>query len=156
MKTLKLEDSTARLIYPTAPSELKKILEETYGKDFFSQKIQDRVKTWDDVLEILGKDEDAITPYKKPKDKRERSINAFAKIQAISEVLNEGWVPDFNNTSQYKYYPYFQKKSSGWVLCSYGDYRGYSFLGSGCFYRTSDLALYAGKEFEDIYKDYLP
>jgi hypothetical protein len=157
MKVLKIEDNTARKIYKTADAELKMLLEENFGVSFFSQKITDRVKTWEDVLEISGRDEEDILPYFKPRDKRERSINAFAKIQLISEVLNQDWTADLNNHNQYKWYPWFEKKSSGWVLTSDGYSISFgSSVGSGFFYKSEELALFAGKTFIDIYNDYLP
>lgn len=156
-KKLELEESQAKKIYKSADSELKTILESTFGKEFFSDKITDRIKTWEDVLEVLDLDEGDILPYLKPKTKEQKAINAFAKIQKISEVLNEGWIPDYNNTNQYKFYPYFEKKSLGWSVGSF-PVGGVccSGMGFGSLYKSSELALYAGNQFLDIYKDYLP
>lgn len=157
MKTLQIEESTAKKLYKTAAPEFKTLLEENFGKAFFSQKITDRIKTWGDIEIELELDTNEEIPYKYPKSKRQRSINAFFKIQKISEVLNEGWVPNFNNSKEYKYYSYFVKTPSGWVVA--GDYCSCfcsATVGFGCFFKSSEIALYAANQFKDIYLDYLP
>lgn len=158
-KTIKLEESTAKKLYKTASSELRTILEENFGKALFSEKITDRIKTWEDVCEELGID-DSVLPYKNPKGKQQISTNAFVKIQYISQVLNEGWEPNFKNTNEYKYYPWFEYRS----FSPGGDFGfGYSFacsvrgfMGSGFYYKTKELSDYAGKQFLEIYQEYLP
>ena len=33
---------------------------------------------------------------------------ARRKLETITEALNEGWRPDWNNTNEYKYFPWFR------------------------------------------------
>lgn len=157
MKTLKLEDSTARTLYKTANAEFKTLLEENFGKDFFSQKITDRIKTFQDVLEALGfSSYSQVVPFGNPQTKDQVALNALAKIQAIAKVLNEGWIPNFNNNNEAKYYPYFEKTSGGWAVGDCDRNGRVAYLGSGCYYKNSELVMYVGKQFIDIYKEYLP
>ena len=154
-KTIKLEESTAKKLYKTASSELKTILEENFGKSFFSDKITDRIKTWEDVCEELDID-DSVLPYKNPKGKQQISTNAFVKIQYIAQVLNEGWGPDWKNSNEYKYYPWFECSNSvGFRLYFAGGCVCDGVLGFGFYYKTSELAKYAGTQFLDTYKQYL-
>ena len=156
MKTLKISETKALELYKTASSEFKRLLEENFGKEFFiPKKITDRIKTLDDVYKYLNKKREKEISYLSPKNKQERSINAFIDIQNISEVLNEGWVPDFKNINQNKYYPYFEKKAQGWVVASCLSHFAAS-LGFGCYFKTSELATFAGRAFLDVYNDYLP
>jgi hypothetical protein len=157
-KTLQIEESTAREVYKKADTQLKSILEESFGKEFFEPKIQDRVKTIDDVLRILKLKKNQVIPYAKPKNKAQRSANAFALIPLIAKVLNgKDWIPDFLNTNQYKYYPWFRRTSGGWVGDGHsGGDVDVAHLGSGFYFKNSELALYAGNQFLEIYKDYLP
>jgi hypothetical protein len=120
------------------------------------QKIQDKIKTLKDVYKHLGVNREDVIPFKSPKNKSQRSTNAKVDIEHISQALNEGWIPDFSNTSQYKHYPYFQKLVSGWVVRDYTSGYGFASLGFGFYYKNSDLALYAGKTFLDVYTDYIP
>lgn len=156
-KTLKLSDNKAKELYKTASSELKEILEETFGKEFFiPKKITDIIKTIEDVYDNLGIIREL--PYKRPTTKQQRSLNAIYDIQNITKCLNEDdTFPNFNDGNQYKYYPYFVLTVLGGVVDSwsyYGD--SYAHVGFGFCFKTSDLALFAGKQFITIYKDYFP
>ena len=52
---------------------------------------------------------------------------AAYKLMVIFQAINDGWIPDWNNSDQYKYYPWLRVLSSG-----------SGFSGSGCW-----LVLYA-------------
>jgi hypothetical protein len=82
---------------------------------------------------------------------------AYKKIKVIARALNDGWVADWKNTSQRKYYPWFWVNTAGSGL-SYDDY-GYACtatdVGSRLCFKTSELAEYAGKQFEGLYNEFL-
>lgn len=157
MKTLQLEDNEARRIYKTADESLRTILERSFGKEFFSEKITDRIKTWKDVVDeyrnVYGK---TVSLPCEGRTKQERAVNAFYQIGIISFVLNEGENTDFKDRNEYKWYPWFERKSSGWVVSGAGVGYFDSAVGFGCFYKTKELALYGGNTFLDIYTNYLP
>ena len=156
MKPLVIEEKEAKTLYKTASKEFKTVLENTFGKEYFAEDITTKIKNFNDILKISGKTLKEILPYKVPKNKQQRSLNALVKIQLITEVLNQGTILDFLNTNQYKYLPWFKKVvGSDWVVGSYGYYSG-SGAGFGAFYKSEKLALFAGNTFLDIYKDYLP
>jgi hypothetical protein len=120
------------------------------------------IKTYEDSLLVLKPDEDCIiynTDTKK--------IIAFKKLMHIYSVinyLNNNWQPDWLDGDQYKYYSYFKAESNSGNsgVSGFGfSYLGYNYGGlwsrSGsclCTY-NSDVAQYIGKQFEDIYNDYL-
>ncbi|MCU6767358.1 hypothetical protein OCV73_00075 [Barnesiella propionica] len=156
MKTLQIDESKAKIIYNTASPELKIMLEDTFGKEFFSQKVTDRIKTYEDACEELGID---------PINESFSFINGFTKdeiayrkIKTITEALNEGWKPNWNDENQKKWMLWFYpNSSSGFVFYSVG----YGYLdastGSGlrlCF-KSAELAEYAGKQFLEIYKEFI-
>ena len=150
MPTLTLSDKQAREIYPSAAPELKTILEETFGKPFFSQKITDRVKSFEDTCTVLN----IKKQYVFDEDEDTEDEIAYKKLKVIAKALNEGWTPDWNNSSEYKYYAWFYLNSPGFRF----DYAGYGCTGSGvgsrlCF-RSRELAEYAAKQFTDIYKTF--
>ncbi len=153
-----MDGDTAKAAYTTATPEFKKMLEETFGIDFFITKITDRVSCWSDVIRELSKRGIYIDlPHTNPINKDQRAENAFAKIRCISLALNEDWTPNFKDRSQYKYYPYFEyKASSGWAVRYAGFVSYNSNVGFGFYYKSRELALYAANTFLDIYKDYLP
>lgn len=154
MKTLQIDENKARVLYKSAIPEFKIMLEDSFGKDFFSEKITDRVKTYEDACRILGLHSYSELPYEDPKTKDQEAINAYAKIFIIARALNEGWVPDWKNSSQYKYYPWFDLSAgSGFSYYGYGDSLAGTSVGSRLCYKSRELAEYAGKQFLAIYKE---
>lgn len=154
-KQLLVEESQARSLYKSASTEFKQMLETTFGKEFFSQKITDRIKTYEDACAELGianqlevtLNELGFTPDE---------IN-LRKIKTITEALNEGWNPDWKNADQYKYYPYFRMSSGGFVFRA--TLYAYSIASAGsasrlCF-KSLELAKYAGEQFTKLYSDYI-
>lgn len=89
---------------------------------------------------------------------------ARRKLETIAAALNEGWKPDWNNTDQYKYYPYFyiqeNAKGKGSAGLSYAfanrtaSYTSAAIGSRLCFY-ASRLARYAGNQFTDLYEQIL-
>lgn len=126
------------------------------NKNIMKNPIIEKIKTFSDVLDHLGLESKDVIPYTNPVNKRQKFINASVKMSLIAEVLNEGVVLDFSNSSQPKYYPYFEKSDSGWSVYSFGSSYAIVEFGFAFFYKSSELALYAANQFLDIYIDYLP
>ena len=150
-KKIELEETKARELYKTAVPEFKAMLEDTFGKEFFCEKITDRVKTFEDACRVVGVEMCTIFNQCDTKDEI-----AYRKLKIIARALNQGWTPDWDNTNESKWYPWFRLGSgfgfSGthsyyWLSCS-------NFGARLCF-QTQELAKYAGTQFESIYKDFL-
>lgn len=157
MKTIQLSVQKAAELYKTASPEFKQLLEQNFTKEQLSEKITDRMKSWLDLVEFLGGKYNIHLPYwDDTVDKKCKSQNAFAKIQYINDVLNEGWKPDFNNRNEYKWFPYFEKTKSGWVFLGSLCFGSSGCMGSGFYFKSKELSDYAGRQFLDIYKEYLP
>jgi len=152
MQTLKLDDNTARKLYPKAIPEFKTILEQSWPAGFFTQKITERVKTFDDILAISGRTmASLINPDDRPDD------IARKQIELIAEVYNEGDQLDPLNTKQIKYYPWFEITPGSGFGLSYGDFDGWisgSHVGARLCFKNSSLAIDAGKKFIEIYATY--
>lgn len=120
-----------------------------------STKITDRVKTFQDALNELGIDEDDFNESCEDLDVDEI---AYRKLKIISKVLNGGWKPDYGNSNEWKYYPYFlYNKNSGFGFTASGADRELAFGASGArlVLKSKELSDYSGKQFEDIWKDIL-
>jgi hypothetical protein len=152
--TIKLEGSTAKKIYKTADKELKSILEESFPAGFFSEKITDRIQDFDDVLEELGKTYEEVIPWKKPVTKAQKSQNAFAKLQCIAEVYNEGTVSDWTNTSVYKYLPYKYFSGGSWSVHASHFWFSSLHCSGSIFYKSAELSSYSYDKFKDIWEDF--
>lgn len=87
-----------------------------------------------------------------PKEDRKK-LAAFAKIKQLERFYNQGWIPNWSNTSEYKYYPYFSLSSGGclWFNGSLSYDSGFSELCG--VYKTSEISNFVGKTYIDIYKD---
>lgn len=88
---------------------------------------------------------------------------ARRKVGTIAEALNEGWVPNWNDTDEYKYYPWFYIEpnthgASAGLSCALTShaltYATASFGSRLCF-KTSALARYAGETFTELYTQFL-
>lgn len=150
LKTLVLSDNLAREIYPEAPGQLKAILEHTWGKQFFQQSIMDRVKTFEDACMVLNYDS------KHPRfSVGDPDSKAYEMLKVIIQALNEGWVPDWNDSNELKWYPWWYHNSPGFRFdVSYCDGTD-SCVGSRLVFKTEELSNYAAKQFFQLYKDFL-
>lgn len=121
---LTLNTAKAKELYPTAAPEFKQMLESSFGKETFFEKITDRIKTLADVFSIIkpSKEEFDLINYV-GSNRRIIGAKHLMLIEMIAEVLNEGWQADWTNSSQYKYYPWF-KYTSGFGF-------SYSYCGNG-------------------------
>lgn len=89
---------------------------------------------------------------------QQKAILAHYQLVIIAKALNGGWQPDWNNTDQPKYFPWFEveasaKKTGGSGL-SYFRYYASSNVGSRLCFQNWELAKYAGTQFRKLYEDY--
>ena len=155
MKELKIIDVAAIQAYNNTDKAGQKLLTDLFGKEVFNQNITDRVKTFEDACEVLGLRPTDVLPLIPNAFSREyEAITAHTKLLVIARALNEGWEPDWNNGNQVKYYPYFNMQN-GFSLGSYGSGCQLSRVGSRLCFKSSSIALYAGKQFLELYKIYM-
>lgn len=111
-----------------------------------------------------------------------KDVVAFLKLRIITEALNEGWHPKFTE-DEYRYYPWFyiytkeeydnfseEKKrrcvgrasvsahAGGGLVYAYANHalsNSYTFAGARLAFSNRDLAEYAGKQFIDIWADFV-
>lgn len=168
-----LEDQETELIgrFDTLKEAQEKVIEmteedeDTTVFDFYTdeqeyEEITDRVKSYADACKVLG-----IEPMNEQNMKAQGfrpDEVARRKLETITEALNEGWKPDWNNTDQCKYYPYFfireNAKAEGTAGLSCARHAAsYTSAGVGsrlCFH-DSDTARYAGNTFTELYEQIL-
>lgn len=111
-----------------------------------------------------------------------KDVVAFLKLRIITEALNEGWHPKFTE-DEYRYYPWFyiytkeeydnfseEKKrrcvgraflsaiANGGLVCSIANSASSSsstYLGVRLAFSNRDLAVYSGRQFIDIWADFV-
>jgi hypothetical protein len=153
METLQISKANALKAHEDANAKGKSLLENLFGTKIFLKDVKDRIKCFDDVLKENGISREY---FEKSCKGLEADEIAYRMAKLVCLAFNEGWNPDWTNSNQYKYYPYFKMGSSSGVGFSYDgcDYwNAYSIVGSRLCFKSSDLAKYAGKLFEqEIYK----
>lgn len=155
MEILQISKENAIRAFKEANDKGKALLTNLFGEKVFSQKITDRLKTFEDCCEELEVDPKKVLPYLNPSNKDEISINAYAKLIIILRAFNEGWVPDWSNSNQYKYFPWLQYKSGfGFSITTYDGWHTGAGVGSRLCLKSSDLAIHVGKQFEKEYNEY--
>ena len=94
------------------------------------------------------------------KDLNPRHLNALAalnKLFSIADAWNkaDGFVPDFRDSSQYKYFPWFvyDKDAAGFVYAYtlYAASNASAYFGSRLCFKTANRARQFGEKFADLY-----
>ena len=143
--------------------------------------VRKRIKTFEDACHEIGIDAEAWNRDKISLG-LEPDVLAFLKLRIIVKALNEGWEPRFTE-DECRYYPWFilytgeeynkldeEEKSRvvyrssyyayalGGVSCAYAG-SGSSVTGASVgvrlAFKTSELAAYCGRQFLDIWADFV-
>ena len=94
------------------------------------------------------------------KDLNPRHLNALValnKLFSIADAWNkaDGFVPDFSDSSQYKYFPWFvyDKDAAGFVYANTNNTatNTYAIIGSRLCFKTANRARQFGEKFADLY-----
>jgi hypothetical protein len=116
------------------------------------------IKTFEDACTALKLDATTVIPdFSLFPEADKLAMIAHAKLVLIAKAFTGDWVPDWSDWSQYKYFPWFEMGSpSGGGFSSDGCdfWTSYSHVGSRLCFPTREMAKYAGKQFEDLYKAY--
>ena len=143
--------------------------------------VRKRIKTFEDACHEIGIDAEAWNRDKISLG-LEPDVLAFLKLRIIVKALNEGWEPQFTE-DECRYYPWFilytgeeynkldEEEKSRVVCRSFGyayalggvSFAGASYDSSFTFagigvrlaFKTSELAAYCGRQFLDIWADFV-
>ena len=145
--------------------------------------VTERIKTFEDACNELGEENVLVQAYRTAEFNTSGNKNdvsdvvAYLKLRVIAEALNEGWEPKFT-TDEYRWYPWFylhtqeeidkmdkEKKKKLWPIGSYPDSASATsdivWAGSDSSFsarlavKSEELAEYFGKQFIDIWSDYV-
>lgn len=143
--------------------------------------VMERIKTFEDACNELGIDHNEWMQDKKELG-LEADVIAYLKLRIIAAALNEGWKPQFT-TDEYRYFPWFclytqseidemNEEDKSRVVCrSYYNANAFggvayayasddsshtnASIGSRLAFKTRELAEYAGRQFVEIWADYV-
>ncbi len=147
MKTLQLSEEKAKELYKTASPEFKAILEEAFGKAFFIS-----INTLEEAIEYLGLEENDCVYLDKKYTKR---VLAFGDLSIFCDAWNkqDGFVPDFNNKKQEKWYPVFS--TAGCDFSCNAALSAYATLGSRFCFKSRERSDEFGEKYEHLFKIFL-
>ena len=113
------------------------------------EQVMNRINTDEDVLKDNGL---TLEQFDKSCEGLEADERATRFVKLLVKSLNQGWTPDFNDTSQTKYEPYFLGGSSGFRFYDYDACYSDSNVGSRLCFKSRELVEHAGKKFTQWYK----
>ncbi len=120
------------------------------------------IKTFEDACKKENIDPTKLPDVSMIPEEFHKPIVAAYKLYVIFKAINNGWTPYWNDSSEYKYYPWF------WVNASKEKPSGFGFSSSDCDFtttgtgvgsrlcvQTSEEALYIAGQFTAEYLDFL-
>ena len=147
---LKIKKETAKRLYGEVPEWFKKQLVEVFGEDCFRKRRFDEIKTFQDACIELEVSNDVNHEGDQPDE------IAYKKLKVIVKAINQGWVPDWTNTNQAKWWPWFNLSSGfGFSHSYYHCDLTITAVGSRLCFETEEKSDYAAKQFIQLYQDLL-
>jgi hypothetical protein len=120
-----------------------------------------KIKTFIQACKKLGLDASKLPDVSCLPDIHQKAIIAHYKLIIIAQALNDGWQPNWNDSNQGKYYPWFEIKvdtkspgGSGLVCSNFSNWYAYSNVGSRLCFKDWETAKYAGTTFKQLYEEY--
>lgn len=160
-----------------------KFLENLFGKELFKPKdVRDRIKTFEDAMMALGEEHPLVREWHLGEN-LSPDLEAYLQLRVIVAALNEGWEPQFTEDEE-RYYPWhwlytrkeidnmeaselkernmvstekYQTDFAGFA-CAYSNAApsdSDTLIGSRLCLKSEALAEYCGKQFTDIWADFL-
>ena len=185
MEAIQFNKETLVAVYGNCNAVGRKAIKEQLGERLSEiLPVTDRVKTFNDAVEELGEEHEAVKAYRAVEwylRNQMSDIKAYLQLRIITAALNEGWEPQFVR-GEYRWYGWYDLISKedyealsdeekgrcvgrsynvayagGGLVCSDA---GYASSGSGTVYssrlafKSEKLAEYAAKQFIEIYADF--
>jgi len=153
--SLEIEKQTAKRLYPTSPDWFKSQLEESFGKEFFDEKEFEKIKTFADACKSCGTTEKEFNERFSKLGLSDDTL-CYEKLKIVAQSINNGWIPDWNNSTQKKWWPWFNLSSGFGFSASNYDYTfADSLVGSRLCFESSEKSDYAANQFLELYEGFL-
>lgn len=185
MEAIQFNKETLAAVYGNCNAVGRKAIKEQLGERLSEiLPVTDRVKTFNDAVEELGEEHEAVKAYRAVEwylRNQMSDIKAYLQLRIITAALNEGWEPQFVR-GEYRWYGWYDliskedyealsdeekgrcvgRSSSnayahGGLVCSNANFASsYSVTcyGSRLAFKSEKLAEYAAKQFIEIYADF--
>ncbi|MGV8094486.1 MAG: hypothetical protein AB2L24_21745 [Mangrovibacterium sp.] len=153
---MKIEKTTAKKLYRESPKWFKKQLEKEFGAEFFTPNYFENLKTVEDCCRKLGVDPASLVNENDTPDEI-----AYKSLKIVIRAINTNekgviWEPDWNNTDQRKWWPWFNLSSGFGFSCSDCSYDNtHTSVGSRLCFESEEKSNYAATQFSELYKQFL-
>lgn len=115
MKNLNITAEAVKQAFKNAGKDGKQVLTDLFGKQVaLYDNITERVKSFEDACQVLGISTNVPDVKGLPR-KHQKAIVANYKLIIIAEALNEGWKPNWQDSDECKYYPWFDMRNPAGV-----------------------------------------
>ena len=151
---LELSKETAKKIYPQSPDWLKEILDENFGKESLRTKDWKDFKTFEDLCLACGTTE-AEFNHKWDPTQFDPSTIAFERLKVCTRAYNQDWPFNACDTTQRKWYPWFEVLSSGLGFSdtTFSCDNASTYVGSRLCFESEEKAIHAGKNFTKLFEE---
>lgn len=184
MEAIQFNKETLVAVYGNCNAVGRKAIKEQLGERLSEiLPVTDRVKTFNDAVEELGEEHEAVKAYRAVEwylRNQMSDIKAYLQLRIITAALNEGWEPQFVEGERrwYGWYDLISKEdyealsdeeksrcvgrsvsnasAFGGRVCSYAYYASLVSYTNNCSrlaFKSEKLAEYAAKQFIEIYAD---
>jgi hypothetical protein len=148
--SVKIEKEKAKKLYPEVPEWFKEELIKEFGEAAFKKRKFNEIKTFEDACEELG-----ISTAQFFGTETSDEV-AYKKLKVIIKAINEAWIPDWTNTNQMKWFPWFYLSSGFGFSRSYFNFDdSAASVGSRLCFETEEKSDYAARQFIDLYEEFL-
>lgn len=185
MEAIQFNKETLAAVYGNCNAVGRKAIKEQLGERLSEiLPVTDRVKTFNDAVEELGEEHEAVKAYRAVEwylRDQMSDIKAYLQLRIITAALNEGWEPQFVR-GEYRWYGWYDliskedyealsDEEKGRVVGRANDHAGAngglvysnavyasssssSNSSSRLAFKSEKLAEYAAKQFIEIYADF--
>lgn len=149
MEKLEVQKESVLKVFNESGTETRQKLTVLFGEKLFQKDVMASIRSYTDACADQGMEPLALSHFAALPEIDRKHAFASHRITTVIRSLNEGWVPDWNDSNQYKYYVWYKWVGSG-VGFSFGDY---DFVGSGSsvgarlHFKSRELAIYFAEQF---------
>lgn len=136
-----------------ASNEIKTLIEKNFKNSFEKDNINKLETSYSNICKKLKTKVLTIKDFSfLPKDQREKALN-YHRIKNIELYFNDNWKPNYQNSNEYKYFPWFNLNASD-GLVGFGD-SYYHVVNSGgvvAVFKSKEISDHVGKTFWNFYQ----
>lgn len=146
-KNLIITEEQAIDLFENGPEYLQPMLKTSFGEKLFVRDVTKRILSFKDAC--LDQEKDHTHPFYQPGGDVEIDDAAFRRLKVEADAIREGWIPDFNNGSQRKWYAWFYLDEPGFrfVVAGYTYSHSHAPGGSRLSQETEAKAIHFAKTF---------